>query len=70
MVCCIHIYILIFYLAKEEIKEERLEALPANMNVLQAALDVGQVFEKGSLTDLTVWNTGEADGINTEPGST
>ena len=52
-------------------KEESLEALPANINVLIAVLDVCHIFElKGNLTDSTVWNTWEADVIITEPGST
>ena len=45
-------------------KEENLEALLANMDIIVAGLDVCHIFEwKGNLTDSAVWHTGEAGAI-------
>ena len=46
-------------------KEENLEALHANIDILITGLYVCHVFEwKGNFTDPTVWNTGETGAIN------
>ena len=53
-----------FYLASREIKEENLETLPANIDILFTGLDVCHIFEiKVNLTDPTVWNNGETGDI-------
>ena len=46
-------------------KEKNLEALGANMDILNAGLDICNIFEwKGNLTGSAVWNTGEAGDID------
>ena len=55
---------LCFYLASGEMKEKNLEPLRPNIDILNAGLDVGHIFElKGNLIDYTAWNTGESGDI-------
>ena len=45
-------------------KEKNLEPLRPNIDILNAGLDDGHIFEwKGNLIDYTVWNTGESGDI-------
>ena len=53
-----------FYLITREMKEKDLEALCANMDILNAGLDACHVFEwKDNLIDSTEWKTGETGDI-------